>query len=134
MIAVQVVQRPSPPQAEQTIGAMPSPSPSPGTDSQAPLAPQLPPSPLSRVPRLNPSPAPPPPRNVIAVDRPIQATSIDTAEPGGVIAPMPPLARLNPIEAIAVARLTAPQVSMPTIDLKPLAIAQMEIAPLTPPR
>lgn len=135
MIAVQVVQRPPAPPAEQTIGAMPAPSQSPGTESQAPLAPRMAPSVSTRGPaRGNGSTAPTPPRTAIAVDRPIQATSIDTAEPGAGIAPMPPIARLNPIEAISVARLAAPQVSTPTIDLKPLAIEQMEIAPLTPRR
>lgn len=75
----------------------------------------------------------PAPRGRAGTDRPIQAASIDAA--GSIaIAPVMPLARLDPIEPIALSRLDASHIPAPTIDIKPIAIEQIEIAPLTPQR
>ena len=75
----------------------------------------------------------PTPHGRTAITRPIQAASIDAAEFIG-IAPMMPLARLAPVEPIALSRLDASHIPVPIIDIKPIAIEPIEIAPLTPLR
>jgi hypothetical protein len=75
----------------------------------------------------------PTPRGRAGTDRPIQAASIGAAE-SVAIAPMIPLARLDPIEPIALSRLDASHIPAPIVDIKPIAIEHIEIAPLTPQR
>jgi hypothetical protein len=75
----------------------------------------------------------PTPHGRTAITRPIQAASIDAAE-SIAIAPMMPLARLAPVEPIALSRLDASHIPVPIIDIKPIAIEPIEIAPLTPLR
>lgn len=75
----------------------------------------------------------PTPHGRTAITRPIQAASIDAAE-SMAIAPMMPLARLAPVEPIALSRLDASHIPAPIIDIKPIAIEPIEIAPLTPLR
>ena len=75
----------------------------------------------------------PAPRGRAGADRPIQAASIDAAE-SVAVAPMMPPARLGPIEPIVPTRLDASHIPAPIIDIKPIAIEHIEIAPLTPQR
>ncbi len=133
IVAVQFAPRPTERPAEQTIAAVPAPVERPRTDGTR-LTPQIPPPvPPRTPPRATESASATALRRAAMDDRPIQAASIETAQPFGV-APMTPLVRLNPIEPIALSTLEAPEIPAPAIHLKPLAIAQMEIAPLTPPR
>jgi hypothetical protein len=133
IVAVQFVPRPSERRAEQTVAALPAAAERPRTDG-APLTPHIPPPVLPRTPQRAAGSAPTTPLRRTAVDdRPIQAASIETAQPLGV-APLTPLVRLNPIEPIALSRLEAPEIPAPAIDIKLLTIAQMENAPLTPRR
>ena len=136
VIAVQFVERPSERPVERTVAGRPAlPDPDRPRTARTPPAlpgirPAIPPRTLVRTP--GPVPAPPF-RNAVVDDRPIQAASIETALPLGV-EPLTPLVRLNPIEPIALSQLEAPEMPAPGINLKPLAIEQMEIAPLTPRR
>jgi hypothetical protein len=133
VIAVQFADRPAERPVETTIAAAPTPAERPGTDA-TPLTPggvppPIPPRPPARV----TGPSATTPRRAIVDDRPIQAASIETARPLND-APMPPLARLQPIEPIGLSRLEASEIPAPAINIKLLAIEHLEIAPLTPPR
>lgn len=129
VIALQFVERPSERPAGQTVAALPAPAERLRTDG-TPLTPGVSP----QVPPGAPERASGAPRNGSVVDdRPIQAASVEDHSSLG-IAPMTPVAGLSPIEPIALSRLEASEIPAPAIDIKPLAIEQMEIAPLTPPR
>ncbi len=135
VIAVQFADRPAERPAEQTVAALPAlpdrprtagtPIPRPAETSRA-----IPPRTLVRA--TGPAPTPPL-RSASVDDRPIQAASIETAPSLG-IAPMTALARLKPIEPIALSSIDAAEIPAPAIDITPLTIEQMEIAPLTPRR
>jgi hypothetical protein len=133
VIAVQFADRPAERPAEQTIAGRAAPEARPRTDG-APLPPSVPaPIPPRPPARVSGPATTTPPRSASVDDRPIQAASIETAPPLG-IAPMTALPRLSSIQPIALSSIDAAGIPAPAIDIAPLTIEQMEIAPLTPRR
>jgi hypothetical protein len=133
IIAVQFTDRSPEPPAEQTIAALPAPAERPRTDGP-PLTPEVTPQVPPRARERARAPVSTPSlRGAIPDDRPIQAASIETAPALG-IEPMTALTRLKSIEPIALSTIDAPEIPAPVIDIAPLTIEQMEIAPLTPRR
>jgi len=133
VIAVQFADRPADRPAEPTIAGRAAPEARPRTDG-TPLPPAVP-APISpRSPARVSGPSPTtPPRRAVVDDRPIQAASIETAPLFGS-APATPLGRLDRIEPIGLSRLEASAIPAPVINVKPLAVELLEIAPLTPQR
>jgi hypothetical protein len=70
-------------------------------------------------------------RSPVVEDRLVQAASITANEPIA-IEPMAAVERLAPIDPIRIARIEAQ--AAPDISIKPITIARIEIAPLTPQR
>jgi len=129
------VNRPTDPAVEQAIVRSQPPAVAPGNTAGARepgtgTAPKT----AGRAPdRAEEPPARTVARRPVVENRPVQAASLDTAEPIA-IEPMASVERLKPIDPIGIANLDAPEVPAAETSIKPITIEPIEITRLTPPR
>jgi hypothetical protein len=129
------IKRPTDRAVEQTIVGSQPPASAPGSTRGAtgPATGTAPKTADSGPVRVDGSPVRTGARRAIGEDRPVQAASIDMAEPIA-IEPMASVERLKPIDRIGFSSLEAPEVSATEISIKPITIERIEITRLTPPR